>query len=114
MKTQEQIEAILTAGNEAAIVADPIQDGGTCNFDTPTLILPRVRAAAVEAAGEATGIHVHRIQWMGSTAWWISTESLGQGSRRTTMAEAATRAMQAKIEELGRKDWSATTYYQMD
>lgn len=95
--------------NEAAIAAGAAnpEDGGTCNFDTPTVFFGRTSRTKVEAAAKAAGITVHYFSWMGRTACWINVRMDGQANLRSRMAEAADKVLKAA----GLK---AVMYYQMD
>ena len=94
----------------AALAADPgqEQDGGTCNFDSPAIRLPRVREKFLRECAAEAGISVNPFDWFGGKRWyWVNVPMHGQGNRRTRMAEAACR----KLKELG---LPATMYCQAD
>lgn len=97
--TKELLADLFRKAEAAALAADPgdglQNDGGTCNFDTPVLRLPRVRAVVVEAAAAEAGVNVSRSSWLGGPAWFIGVTTKGQADRRTKMAEAAYRVLKA-------------------
>ena len=80
------------------------EDGGTCNFDSPVLNLPRWNADKLQRAMREAGARAWR--WH-SSMWVIVFSSSGQGNRRSRRAEAIYR----KLKELG---YDAFMYYQMD
>lgn len=83
------------------------EDGGTCNFDAPSLYLPRWSAHEIERAARAVGLRCFDWKIGNHTRWVFSVPIPGQGNRRTEAAEAMTR----ELEALG---YDALTYYQMD
>lgn len=83
------------------------EDGGTCNFDAPSLHLYRWSAAEIKRAAKAAGLSCFPWKICGKTRWVFSVPIPGQGNRRTEAAEAMTR----ELEALG---YDALTYYQMD
>lgn len=84
-------------------------DGGTCNFDSPTLYLPRWNKEKVKAAVKAAGLN--SFEWepsCGHEAFLVvSVPCAGQGNTRTNAAEA----MSKRLGELG---YDSGMYYQMD
>lgn len=110
--TPERLEEILSAGREAAYEMRGTKDGGTCNLDTAVLRLPRVHADTVAEAAKRAAVDVEEAHWLGRC--FFVYVGHGQGACRTAMVEAACRAMEEKIEEVGRPGWSAEVFYQMD
>ena len=104
---QELVIAFRLAKAEAAL-ADPQEDGGTCNFDAPFFPLKGYQTKQLEAAAEEAGVSVYFCRWMGSQHCYLGGVSNGQGARRTVMAEAATEALRAAGLA------TASTYYRMD
>src|SRR5579871_1003126 len=96
-------ETLICAFQEAkaaALAADPgpEADGGTCNFDTPAIRLPRVRERFVQECAAEAGIEASPFDWLGGRRWFFVFVPLnGQANRRSRMAEAANR----KLKELG-------------
>lgn len=84
-------------------------DGGTCNFDSPTLYLPRWNKEKVKAAVKAAGLN--SFEWKpfkGHGSFLVvSVPCAGQGYTRTNAAEA----MSKRLGELG---YDAGMYYQAD
>jgi hypothetical protein len=103
---KERLVTAFKAANEAAIAADPKNDGGSCNFDTPVLRLPGVRQEDVFACATAAGIGVDRTKWLGP-GYFVRTAARGQAMRRTVMAEAA-------CKELKARGYDVMMYYQLD
>lgn len=98
----------LKAACEAAAWTLNTEDGGTCNFDAPTIDLPRWNAEKIKQAAEEAGVGAFRWRWGGTILGWVfSPRFTGQGNRRTRHAEA----MSA---ELSRRGYDAGMYYQMD
>jgi hypothetical protein len=93
----------------AALAADPGQDadGGTCNFDSPTIFLPGVREKLVQECAAEAGIGFSARKWFGRRYFFVETPAYGQANRRSIMAEAACR----RLEEMGLK---AVLYCQAD
>lgn len=83
------------------------EDGGTCNFDAPSLCLPRWSFREIERAAKAAGLGVFAWKVGNHTRYVFSVPIPGQGNRRTEAADAMTR----ELEALG---YDALTYYQMD
>lgn len=107
MKTKEQIEALrvalLIARNEAEKLAD-IEDGGTCNFDTPYLFLVNWTEEEIIDAFKLTGLRPY-IRSTGQVL--VFDACAGQGYRRTEMA----RAFRDSMRESG---YNAYVEYRMD
>ena len=104
MKTLELKSALLIAKIEAEKLKD-IDDGGTSNFDTPTLRLPSEWSNwMLDVAFQHTGLRYERIN---KETIHIIGAVEGQGFRRTAMAEAFSEA----LSKLG---YVSKVYYQMD
>lgn len=107
-KMQGLIDA-LEAAKAAALKARNLnEDGGACNFDSPSIALPRWKMAEVEACAKAAGLSCYSWKsWSGKR--WVFTVPgpCGQGNCRSRMAEAMT----AALSSFG---FDAVTYYQMD
>lgn len=91
------IDAIKQA-QAAALAAEPGDDDGTCNMDTPLIKLDRYTEKDLQAVKDATGIDIgDRMKgfWSGYRFLW--TARSGQANKRSRMAEAAYR----KLNELG-------------
>ena len=107
-KMQKLIDSLNAAKLAAFFVRDLNDDGGSCNFDSPAISLPRWREADVKACAEAAGLSVFCWNSWGGKRWVFSVPGpCGQGNCRSTMAEAMTEALQAA-------GFDAVTYYQMD
>ena len=84
-----------------------VDDGGTCNFDSPTLRLPRWNKAHVQEAARVAGVGCFSWTGWGSPEWVICPRVPGQANRRTKCAER----MHEVLTELG---YDSGLYYQMD
>lgn len=82
------------AADKAARDAEPAEDGGSCNFDTPVIKLPRVRATLVHECAADAGIRVSPAYY-GAGRWLVHVYAPGQAYKRTKTAEAARDALQA-------------------
>lgn len=101
------VEALKKA-NEAALTVSDTDDGGSCNFDSPVIRLPRWKDYEIKQAIELSGVDISD-QLSG---WWkgyrfVSTTMHGQAYRRTKMAEAAKKSLAAD-------GYDVSMYYQMD
>ena len=104
MKTLELKSALLIAKIEAEKLKDT-DDGGTCNFDTPTLKLPSEWTNwMLDVAFQRTGLSYDRVS---KETIHILGAVEGQGFRRTAMAEAFSEA-------LTKQGYVSYVYYQMD
>ena len=107
MKKSEEIEALraalIKAKDEAQKLAD-IEDGGTCNFDTPYLFLVNWSETEIEKAFQNSGLRPY-IRSTGQVL--VFDACAGQGYRRTEMA----RAFRDNMRESG---YNAYVEYQMD
>lgn len=91
-------------GEQAAHGED---DGGTCNFDSTALHLPRWNEKLVEQAAKEAGGNCFALKSYGGKRFVFSTPNVGQANRNTKAAEAMTKFLELR-------GYSATTYYQMD
>ena len=82
------------------------EDGGTCNFDCPTVRLSRWRESDVKKACELAG-GIYCQKWDGYHYNWHFDCMSGIGNRRTRMAEA----FSDKMKELG---YEASVWYAVD
>lgn len=94
----------LRAASSAALLSADHDDGGTCNFDSLMLSLPRWNHQKIEDAIENAGLTGYHLT---GSSWCISPPIPAQGFRRTAQAEA----MRDKMKELG---YTAAVYYQID
>ena len=84
-----------------------VDDGGTCNFDSPTLMLPRWVKAYVREAARIAGVGAFQTKTWGSTFWVICPRVPAQANRRTVCAERMSQL-------LNEKGYESYMYYQMD
>ena len=80
-------------------------DGGTCNFDTPVLVVKGARLDFLKKAAELAGVNISRWE---SGYYHIYGDFLwGQGFLRTRMAEAFAKSLKDS-------GWDTYVYYAMD
>ncbi len=97
----------LKAAVKVAELAADGEDGGTCNFDSLMLYLPRWNGTMVKQAAEDAGIRAFSSTCFGCKCWLFGVPSGGQADRRTRQAEAMAQVMKAA-------GYTAGVYYQMD
>ena len=107
MKKERILElrcALLIAYSEAQKQKE-VEDDGTCNFDSPTLLLTSEwKESDVNEAFKLTGLQPYKVD---ENYYHILGACEGQGSRRTAMAEAFRDC-------LIRLGYNSHVYYQMD
>lgn len=82
---------LIKARAIALEAAAQVEDGGTCNLDAPSLLLPRWQSAKVKQACEEAGGDYFR--WGYSNRYVICLRLPGQAYKRETAAEAMTKAL---------------------
>ena len=102
-KLSEDLKAAIAYGLEHM----GMDDGGTSNFDAPTIRLPGWDEKKVGAAARAAGSGCFVWDLWGSKSYVFSIRGAGQGYTRTNAAEAA----RDYLKSLG---YDAGMYYQMD
>lgn len=111
--TIEKYAAALKFAEAAALEANKPgaeNDGGTCNFDSPTIDFTGWRQPDIDKLNEVFGSEIigNKISgkyWKGHR--WVNTTTYGQAANRTRMAEAANKVLKAH-------DIPASMYYQAD
>lgn len=103
----EKLKKALIRAKEAALKFASVEDGGTCNFDSPMIRLYRWKQAEIEEALAGAGLRYFSTTIFGTKYYVVCGGTYGQANRRTTMAEEMCRI----IKEAG---FEATMYYQMD
>ena len=96
-------KAVKEAIQHAQQFADT-DDGGTCNFDACYIRVTGMRESTANSIG---GVSLFTTRWHGRTLHLNGT--LGQGARRTRMAEAQKHFLEANYPQL-----EIGMYYQMD
>ena len=104
-KLRDDLRAALEAGRNAE--RENPEDGGTCNFDSVALSLPRWQAAKVEQAAKEAGTSCFSWDLFGGRRWVFGPDTRAQGNARTRNAEAMTRT-------LAGMGYQAMDYCQMD
>ena len=104
-----KLAADLKAAYEYGKAHMGTDDGGTCNFDSPTLYLPRWNKEKVKSAVKAAGLNSFEWTPFGRNRAFlvVSVPCAGQGYTRTNAAEA----MSKRLGELG---YDSGMYYQAD
>lgn len=101
----EALRRAITAA-ELAVAENP-EDGGTCNFDSPALLLPRWNEKRVEEAAKKAGCGCFKWDCCGTGYFVFPIRVGGQGNSRTLAAETAK-------DSLAAEGYHASVYYQMD
>lgn len=102
-----QLTADLLAAVKGSEQMEQTEDGGTCNFDSPALVLPRWNLEKTEAAIRNAGLRSFIWDCFGKRKFVLSVPTSGQGNRRSRRAEA----MQDSLKSAG---YDASVYCQMD
>ena len=99
----------LEQAKTAALVYAGSEDGGTCNFDSPTIDYRAMHMSKGKAvvAIKAAGLRCFDWQSYGGIRLVVCGIGHGQGNRNSRMAEAAERSLKAS-------GVAAGMYYQMD
>lgn len=107
MNKYENLKSALLKAKKAAEAAYQDDDGGTSNFDSPTIRYREMhmQKRKVEEVIESVGLSC--FNWRGFDQLIISGMTSGQGNRRTEMAKAFSK----KLNALG---VPSDMYYQMD
>jgi hypothetical protein len=104
-KLRDDLKKALLAGVTAE--QENPEDGGTCNFDAPSLFLPKWREEKVKQAAEEAGTHCSAWTLWGIKRFVFQPKSNAQANARTRNAEAVTKS----LKELG---YDAFCYSAMD
>ena len=96
-------EKALVAAKNAMMKFAEVEDGGSCNFDTP---VRRIKAS--EKMMSQSDFRIVKVDEKGwKDCWFIFLPLMGQANRRTMMAEEAVRVLQLN-------GFDAMMYYQLD
>lgn len=113
-KHAELISALKKAREKATAVGLLSDDGGTRNFDSPVLYMPKgTRETTMDKIGLRAGVSFMKWEsrpFAGTdrSAWLIFGNFMsGQGNRRSRIAEAFADSLKAD-------GFKSDTYYQMD
>ena len=87
-KLRDDLRKVYEIGKAAAA---QVEDGGTCNFNAPSISLPRWQSAKVKQACKEAGCGCFEWKIFGRR-WVISFRIAGQAYKRETAAEAMTKA----------------------
>lgn len=88
-KLRDDLRKVYEIGKAAAA---QVEDGGTCNFDAPSISLPRWQSAKVKQACKEAGCGCFEWKSFGRR-WVIRFRIAGQAYKRETAAEAMTKAL---------------------
>lgn len=102
-KLRDDPRKVYEIGKAAAA---QVEDGGTCNFDAPSLLLPRWQSAKIKQACEEAGCGCFERKCF-NRRWVICFRISGQAYKRETAAESMTKALAAM-------GYDALTYCAMD
>lgn len=100
----DDLKAALECGKQAE---EDVTDAGTPNFDAPSLYLPHWYGKEIKQAARLAGTVAFEWTHRDGRAWVFQPDTKGIANRRTVNAEAMTN-------ELRKRGYLATTYYQMD
>lgn len=106
----EALRAALERAKIAAELAEQPDDGGTCNFDSPTLDYRAMGLSKKKAIETIEQAGLNCFEWKSRGCIFglvICGMTKGQGNCRTAMAEAFQKSLQSDGIESG-------MYYQMD
>jgi hypothetical protein len=106
-KYSKLAEDCAKAKELALQAAAKVDDGGTCNFDSVFMKLPRWNESQTLDALKAGGLSGYKTKWLGSQGFLVSPPRVGQANKRTTAMEA----MKHFFEAAG---YAVHGYYQMD
>ena len=98
---------LLLASRKATEIANIIEDGGSCNFDSCTLYLPGWNSKKVKQAANAAGVGCFVWNFWGSKSFVFPLRIAAQGDARS----AASEAMRDHLKSMG---YDAGMYYQLD
>jgi hypothetical protein len=107
---QNRYKALTEALREAVKIATPYafsEDGGTCNFDSLELVLPRYNEEKTLAAIRAAGVRGFKTTLWGKTMYLVSEPV-------QRMANAKTRQVEKMRDVMKEKGYTAGVWYQMD
>ena len=88
-KLRDDLRKVYEIGKAAAA---QVEDGGTCNLDAPSLMLPRWQSAKIKQACDEAGCGCFEWQCF-NRRWVICFRIPGQAYKRETAAEAMTKAL---------------------
>ena len=86
-----KILADITNANNEAFGYRDVEDGGSCNFDTPFIQIKLTRKERAELSDFLTPIGERAYK----DCYYVEVDLYGQGNRRTTMARAAARSLKS-------------------
>lgn len=88
-KLRDDLRKVYEIGKAAAA---QVEDGGTCNLDAPSLLLPRWQSAKIEQACKEAGCGC--FEWKCFNRRWVICFHIpGQAYKRETAAEVMTKAL---------------------
>lgn len=90
-KLRDDLRKVYEIGKAAAA---QVEDGGTCNFDAPSILLPRWQSAKIEQACKEAGCGCFEWECF-NRRWVICFRIAGQAYKRETAAESMTKALTA-------------------
>ena len=92
-KVRDDLKKALAAG--VAAEAAQTEDGGTCNFDSAALYLPRWNARKVEQAAKEAGTRCSDWNLFGQKPFVFFPFTHAQANARSRNAEAVTKSLQS-------------------
>ena len=91
-KYEQLTKDLTTAFENAKYVLETVDEGGTMNFDTAGVFLPRWVEEKVVEAAKAAGFYASKYygKFLGKTGYYTFSRACGNGNRKTAFAEAIT------------------------
>jgi len=83
-KLRDDLIKVLEIGRQH----DQGEDGGTCNFDAPSIVGNGWRESMVKQAAKEAGTTVRKWKLYSDTRWVFGVPTMGQGNRRCRVSEA--------------------------
>lgn len=90
-KLRDDLRIALDAGR--AVEEQNPEDGGTCNFDAASIMLPRWIVSRVEQAAKEAGTRCWKWSFYGGTRFVFAPDTNGHANARSRNAEAMTEAL---------------------
>lgn len=78
---------------KAGKAADVGEDDGTCNFDAPSIKLPRAKEKLVQQAAKEAGTSCFKWELYGGARYVFTPPTRAQGNRRCRVSEAMCKAL---------------------
>ena len=95
MNDTEALAQALRQACNAATLAEPGDDGGSCNLDQPVIRLPGAKGSVtIRAAAQLAGVEVDAFDWIGGKWFFVRCPLAGMAEKRSRMALAASKVLE--------------------